>query len=159
MNGPTGVNYWGAILSVFCNVHLSDWSILTFILQLHKCILQNSDKCKQPEYRFIFCRFYFPGIDRKKSERILLQMNIENHTFLIRDGSEKGKCALSVRKNSRVDHFKIYFQLGDYSLEDSNTFESIEDLVNYYSETTSNSRILLSKCISKGNIRSFHNLT
>ena len=86
-------------------------------------------------------------------------MNIEDNTFLIRDGSEKGKCALSVRNNSRVDHFKIYFQLGDYSLEDSSTFQSIEDLVNYYSETTSKSKIFLSNCISKGNLRSFHGMT
>ena len=85
-------------------------------------------------------------------------MNIEDNTFLIRDGSEKGKCALSVRNNSRVDHFKIYFRLGDYSLEDPSTFQSIENLVKYYSETTSKSKIFLSNCISKGNIRSFHDM-
>ena len=97
-------------------------------------------------------RFYFPGIDRKKSERILLQTNIEENTFLIRDGREKNY-VLSVRIDSRVDHFIIYFQLGDYSLEDSHTFATIEDLVNYYSKITSRCKIFLSKCITEGNFK------
>ena len=95
-------------------------------------------------------RFYFRGIDRKQSEKILLRTNIENKTFMIRDGSKTGNYVLTARNNSKVDHCMINIQNGKYSLDGLIQFDTVEEMINYY--TTTVNRKMLSNCISKGNV-------
>ncbi|XP_061602384.1 tyrosine-protein kinase Blk [Cololabis saira] len=87
-------------------------------------------------------KWFFKDLSRKETERLLLAPGNKPGTFLVRESeTSKGSFSLSVRDHDPqqgdvVKHYKIRcLDKGGYYISPSNTFPSLQELVNYYSRT------------------------
>ncbi|XP_017282764.1 tyrosine-protein kinase Blk [Kryptolebias marmoratus] len=87
-------------------------------------------------------KWFFKDLSRRETERLLLAPGNKPGSFLIRESETcKGSYSLSIRDCDRecgdvVKHYKIRcLDKGGYYISPSNTFPSLQELVEYYSCT------------------------
>ncbi|XP_054475115.1 tyrosine-protein kinase Blk [Anoplopoma fimbria] len=86
-------------------------------------------------------KWFFRDMSRRETERLLLAPGNKPGAFLVRESeTAKGSFSLSVRdcapEGDVVKHYKIRcLDKGGYYISPSNTFPTLQELVNYYSRT------------------------
>nr|XP_046228936.1 tyrosine-protein kinase SRK2 [Scatophagus argus] len=80
--------------------------------------------------------WYFPETKRQEAEKMLLAGGNQNGAFLVRNcESQKGDLSLSVLDDGKVKHYKLKkTDYGHYFVTRSRTFQTLKELVEYYSE-------------------------
>uniref|UniRef100_A0A673B2W2 Tyrosine-protein kinase n=1 Tax=Sphaeramia orbicularis TaxID=375764 RepID=A0A673B2W2_9TELE len=84
----------------------------------------------------VICRWYFPETKRQDAEKMLLAEGNHQGAFLIRNcESQRGELSLSVLDSGRVKHYKLRkLDNGHYYVSRTKSFETLRELVEYYSK-------------------------
>ncbi|KAF6716086.1 Tyrosine-protein kinase HCK [Oryzias melastigma] len=87
-------------------------------------------------------KWFFKDVSRRETERLLLAPGYKPGTFLVRESeTSKGSYSLSIRdldqeEGDMVKHYKIRcLDKGGFYISPSTTFDSLHELVKYYSRT------------------------
>uniref|UniRef100_A0A673B8X6 Tyrosine-protein kinase n=1 Tax=Sphaeramia orbicularis TaxID=375764 RepID=A0A673B8X6_9TELE len=82
------------------------------------------------------CEWYFPETKRQDAEKMLLAEGNHQGAFLIRNcESQRGELSLSVLDSGRVKHYKLRkLDNGHYYVSRTKSFETLRELVEYYSK-------------------------
>lgn len=82
------------------------------------------------------CRWYFGKVKRLEAHKMLMRSGNSHGSYIVRDsGSCEGDIAISVRYRKSVRHFLVKrLCSGAYYMARRMTFESIQELVEYYQQ-------------------------
>ncbi|CAL1271528.1 unnamed protein product [Larinioides sclopetarius] len=99
-------------------------------------------------------RWFFGNTNRADAERLLLQPENEPGSFLVRHSHAQGSYALSIKdidpktNEILIRHYKIRtLDRGGFFISPRNQFDTLKDLVEYYSNTDALCRILEQPCL------------
>lgn len=97
-------------------------------------------------FLFICCSWYFGKIKRVDAEK-LLKWNPEPGKFLVRQSESKpGDYSLSLHDGIEPKHYRIrQLDAGGFFIARKAVFETLQDLVNHYSQWSDGLAVLLSK--------------